>query len=111
MRTNQTINNRIAKLVKKVPFCFKDPRFSYTLPIWKPFIQDTTFICVFREPALSAHSIFNEIKVARHLKNFSLTLKQILDVWLLMHSHILKMLAQMNHGFLCIINKSSMGVD
>ncbi len=30
-------NSCIPACIKRTPFCFKDPRFSYTLPAWTPF--------------------------------------------------------------------------
>ncbi len=49
------IEQRIRRAVQSEPFCFKDPRFSYTLPVWRPFLRHTRFICVFRHPASTAH--------------------------------------------------------
>lgn len=37
-RSDKEIDQRIQKVVSQVPFCFKDPRFSYTLPIWQNFL-------------------------------------------------------------------------
>jgi len=42
------------------PFCFKDPRFSFTLPAWRPYIGDAVLVCIFREPARTATSLVTE---------------------------------------------------
>lgn len=82
------ITERIHKMTQREPYCFKDPRFSYTLPVWRPLLRDTIFICVFREPANTASSILKQIQNAPHLQGFSLTFEQALQVWTLMYSHI-----------------------
>lgn len=41
---------RIEELVAKEPFCFKDPRFSYTYEQWRPLLKNAVNICVFRHP-------------------------------------------------------------
>lgn len=51
------VAKRIEIQTAKPPFCFKDPRFCYALPAWRPFLQDTAFVCVFREPERTARSI------------------------------------------------------
>ncbi len=88
--SSQKIDKRINHIIEKTPFCLKDPRFSYTLPAWKPFLENTVFVCVFRDPASTATSIMKQIKIARHLKGFNITYEEALDVWELMHRHILE---------------------
>jgi hypothetical protein len=51
---------RIEHLLSKTPYCYKDPRFCYTLPVWNKFIRNTRFICTFRHPASSAKSLMIE---------------------------------------------------
>lgn len=84
--------HRIKILVEQEPFCFKDPRFSYTLPIWRSYlnINNIGYICVFRDPYSTATSIIKEVKNEPHLRHFHLNFAQALDIWLLMYRHILK---------------------
>jgi len=89
MHSSDSINKRIEELVKKEPFCFKDPRFSYTLPIWRPFLKNTAFICVFRHPASTAVSILKECENARYLHSLSINFEKALEVWTLIYRHIL----------------------
>lgn len=84
------IAERIHKITQKEPYCFKDPRFSYTLPIWKPFLNNVVFVCVFRNPATTATSILKECHEEKYLRGLSINFRQALKVWTLMYSHILK---------------------
>lgn len=48
----------IRSIVSNQPFCLKDPRFSVTLPAWKPFLPaDTGRIVVFRDPRRMVDSV------------------------------------------------------
>jgi len=80
----------IRKYTKNVPYCFKDPRFCYTLPIWRPFLADNTrFICVFRHPYPTMISIRKECQTALYLKDFNPTGDYLYDLWYQMYYHIL----------------------
>ncbi len=87
------ITQRITPLVQHEPFCFKDPRFSYTLPAWRPYLRstdrDTVYVCVFRHPAATAQSIIKECADAPYLHSLSITFTQALEVWGLMYRHII----------------------
>ena len=84
------INERIRKAAQRAPFCFKDPRFSYTLPVWRPFLKDCVFICVFREPAATAKSIVKECQDIDHLRSEKMSFQIALEIWTLMYRHILE---------------------
>lgn len=85
------IKERIRKVVQKSPFCFKDPRFSYTLPAWRPFLKNVVFICIFREPTITATSILKVCKDAPYLRDFLINFDRVLEIWCLMYRHILEM--------------------
>jgi hypothetical protein len=85
------LKNRICKLVARAPFCFKDPRFSYTLPCWRPLIGNAKFLVAFRHPSDTAKSIAKECRDASYLHSLSISRKEILRVWYLMYSHIQQM--------------------
>ena len=91
---------KIQPLVAKEPFCFKDPRFSYTLPVWKPYLKNVGFVCVFRNPVSTATSIMKEVKNERHLHHFNINFDQALEIWLLMYRHILNHRAEGDWLFL-----------
>jgi hypothetical protein len=65
---NASVQERILKLISVQPFLFKDPRFSYTLPVWLPYLQNCKFICVFRHPSEFLQSISHIIKNAEYLQ-------------------------------------------
>ncbi len=84
------IRERIKRVVQKNPFCFKDGRFSYTLPVWRPFLENVVFICVFRGPAIVVTSILKNCKDEPSLRNFSMNSKRAMEVWCLINRHILE---------------------
>jgi hypothetical protein len=83
------IEARIRRLTERQPFCFKDPRFCYTLPIWRPWLAETRFICVFRHPAASAASMLTETQHAPKLAGLKMNYANCLQVWYLMYRHVL----------------------
>jgi hypothetical protein len=81
---------RMAAQTARSGFCLKDPRFSYTLPAWRPFVRDALFLCVFREPSRTARSILKECRSADYLAGLPMDWRGALDVWTLMYRHILE---------------------
>jgi hypothetical protein len=86
-----SIAEKIVEEVKHDPFCFKDPRFSYTLPVWKPYLHNALFIVVFRNPAATARSIVKECRQDERLHSLGMNRRIALRVWRSMYSSILKM--------------------
>jgi len=89
MTCTDLIQNRIRRLTAREPFCFKDPRFSYTLPCWRPLVKNIKYLVIFRHPADTAQSIAKECQEAGYLRSLSITREDILETWELMYSHIL----------------------
>lgn len=83
---------RIQRFAGKEPFCYKDPRFSYTLPVWRPYLQNTRYIVVFRHPAATVNSILRQKQKVAHLKGFTLSKKYLFRVWCSMYHHILEVI-------------------
>lgn len=81
---------RIKRVTQKEPFCFKDPRFCYTLPVWRPYLNNTVFLCVFRHPAVTAKSILKECDDMKYLHSLSINFNRALSIWTLMHRHVLE---------------------
>jgi hypothetical protein len=71
------------------PFCFKDPRFSYTLSAWRREAPNARFICVFREPNRTAQSMVKEAGQAEYLRYFKFEYADALRVWQAMYLRIL----------------------
>lgn len=88
IRSSPAIDRSIKALVERRPFCFKDPRFSYTLPAWRPFLGDAAFVCIFREPARTANSILNCLERNPDLSNLSMNFDAALEVWTAMYERI-----------------------
>ncbi|WP_298287502.1 sulfotransferase [uncultured Lutibacter sp.] len=92
-QVNDKIINGINKMINQEPFCFKDPRFSFTLPIWKNQLPNNTiYVVVFRHPYNTATSIVKECNSGvAYLKDFKITTDKALKIWLSNYKHILKM--------------------
>jgi hypothetical protein len=72
----------------RAPFCFKDPRFCYTLPASLPLFDDPAVLCVFREPARTANSIVEESRRS-YYAHLQISFDQALQLWTLMYRHLL----------------------
>ncbi len=76
----------------RTPFCYKDPRFSVTLPVWRSSLpQNTKFIVVFREPLRTVDSMLRNsretytpplpVSEAWCYRNWSRTYRRLLSVY------------------------------
>ncbi len=83
------LGSRIARLAARRPFCFKDPRFCYTLPAWRPHLGGGGFVCVFRDPERTVRSIARELETARYLRTLRLDAAEIAAVWNAMYRRVL----------------------
>jgi hypothetical protein len=77
---------RLQHAVLREPYCFKDPRFCYTLPVWRPYLRNVAFVCAFREPGATAASILKECQYAPIV----LTFGHALRAWTQMYTHVLQ---------------------
>ena len=84
---------QIRQVVSREPYCFKDPRFSYTLPVWRPYLTRAAFLCVFRDPADTALSMVKEVDSTRALFGTPvwMTDLQALETWKAIYTSILMM--------------------
>ena len=89
MGCGNALRDRISAQTKRTPFCFKDPRFCYTLPVWRPFFQDTVYLCVFREPARTAQSIVKTVATGIYLHGLRCDFAKAVEIWTLMYRHVL----------------------
>jgi hypothetical protein len=85
--------DRMRALSSKKPFCFKDPRFCYTLNAWHPMLNDAALLCVFREPGRTVASIKKDVHEQypreRHW-NFLMTTNRTFQAWRSMYMHVLE---------------------
>ena len=84
------LNRRIVEFTERCGFCYKDPRFSYTLDSWRVHAPDAAFICVFRHPSRTVASILRECRDARYLHTLRTSRDDALEVWRLMYLHVLR---------------------
>lgn len=89
--TDPSFDARISEVLARRPFCYKDPRFSYTLPVWRRHLDsETVFICMFREPAKTASSIVKECATMPYLRGLSMDMNTAFSVYLNAYGHLLK---------------------
>jgi len=103
-----SIEKQISALTTQAPFCFKDPRFSYTLPVWRPHLdlKRTVFLCIFRHPAETAASIAKECRTQPYLRGICIPTEGLLVLWRLMYAHIIE--RQKKHGRWMFIHYTQM---
>ena len=78
------------RAIEVKPFCLKDPRFSFTLPAWRPQLPDDTgLVCAFRHPALTATSLVQECETAAYLKGVHFDLERAFELWITTYRTIL----------------------
>ena len=94
LASSPAIEARIRAVTDRAPYCFKDPRFCYTLPVWRPWLSNTRFVCVFRDPTISARSMLQESQSVPKLAGLKLTYADCLEVWRLMYTHVLDIHSQ-----------------
>jgi hypothetical protein len=82
--------NRIKGLTSRPPFCYKDPRFCYTLGAWREFVENPVFLCVFRHPSATADSIVKEQARRADLGETTTVIEQALRVWQAMYTYVLE---------------------
>lgn len=90
LQVSETILSRMKRLLRQQPYCYKDPRFCYTIPAWRPHLRDAVFVCIFREPIRTARSIVKESQTAPNLKDVSVSLNRALRLWFTMYSHLVE---------------------
>lgn len=82
------------------PFCFKDPRFCYTLEAWRPVLGEVVFLCVFREPGRTVTSVKKDVREQyprERYRNFRLTTGHIFRMWVSMYTHVLEKHSRAGH--------------
>jgi sulfotransferase family protein len=84
------LDQRIRAQTARRPYLFKDPRFSYTLAAWMPFLApETTFLCVFREPQRTVNSIMRIVRQERYLWDIKMTQERACQYWTSIYRSVL----------------------
>jgi len=75
-------------LARSEPFCYKDPRFCYTLQIWRTALDERrpVFLCIVRNPLETAMSIE---RFCKGMWGMTVSIEQGLRAWCSMFRHIL----------------------
>ncbi|HSD11239.1 MAG TPA: sulfotransferase [Candidatus Binatia bacterium] len=81
---------RIRAQVARSPFCFKDPRFCYTIGNWRREAPQARVICVFRHPGEVVASVFTEVQTATYLYDFAISVSQVFELWRLLYQRVLE---------------------
>lgn len=85
------LKKRIQNAISKQSFCYKDPRFSYTLPVWEKFLpSDTKFIVMFRSPGVTINSILRECANTGYLHNLQIDKDKAEESWINIYKHVKK---------------------
>ena len=85
IKATEAIISEIEKLTDR-PFCYKDPRFAYTLPVWKPYLKDCRYIVMFRNPQITMDSM---ARLAKGWYGMDLDKKTLIEIWQAYYEHIL----------------------
>jgi hypothetical protein len=80
---------QMQSLTRLRPFCFKDPRFCYTIDAWRSALGDAVFLCVFREPGRTATSMIADIRKETHFQFLHVSRRRALRTWTMMYEHVL----------------------
>jgi hypothetical protein len=89
LHASPELTSRMRDLTRLRPFCFKDPRFCYTLDAWRPTFQEAVFLCVFRQPGVTAASMITSIRERGYLQDLRLSRRRALRIWTSMYAHVL----------------------
>jgi hypothetical protein len=85
-----SICERIRAQTTRGPYLFKDPLFTYTLPVWRPYLtDDTVYLCMFREPARTINSILKLCRDERYLRDLHMDAERALTYWESMYTYLL----------------------
>lgn len=83
----------ISSLVAREPFCYKDPRFCYTLEPWLDAAPDALVLCVLRHPGVVVASILKELQSADYLVDLRISVANLYEVWRHMYLRALSLRA------------------
>lgn len=81
VRATAELRSRMRAVLSREPYCFKDPRFSYTLGAWRPEFRDPRFVCVVRQPLEVADSMLRHAERRGYRERIGLDRERALRVW------------------------------
>lgn len=85
------LRRRMRRVLEREPYCFKDPRFSYTLGAWRDQLgDDTRFLCVVRHPLEVADSVLRHAGRRGYRERLGIDRERALEVWRSCYRYILE---------------------
>jgi GT2 family glycosyltransferase len=90
LQRSAELDRAVAELCARRPFAYKDPRFAWTLPAWRPHLRDAGLVAVFRHPALTVTSTLEEVATAEYLRGVRLGREQVVALWIALHRRLLE---------------------
>lgn len=89
-------------LTRRQPFCYKDPRFSVTLPFWRPHLpDDTQFLVVYRDPDRTVDSMLRDARQA-YARPLPLTPRWAFTCWFRTYSRLFDVMAREEQKWLLV---------
>jgi hypothetical protein len=85
-----TVRDQMIRVTCHEPFCLKDPRFSYTLGLWRPVLCNPVFACIFRDPGITVRSMLTHCSKGSYPSSVVINAKIAFEIWVLMYRHILE---------------------
>lgn len=94
-QASAALEQRIQALYARGPSCFKDPRFCYTLGVWRQLLppadrDEAAALCVFRHPAVVLASVLREVHSAPYLHSLAISVEQVLHCWSCHYRYLLE---------------------
>lgn len=86
---DSALDARIKAQLGRRPFCYKDPRFAFTLPAWRPHLGEAVIVCIFREPARTANSLVAEWR-RNPARAYEMTYARALAHWRAAYGRVLE---------------------
>ena len=81
----------LSQLTSLKSWCYKDPRFAYTLGAWRPYLPpEAVMVCMFRHPSTVATSMIREAETASYLRNLRVTPEWAFKVWIQGYRRVLE---------------------
>ena len=89
-RLGYDVAHLMGRIAAHRPFCLKDPRFGFTLDLWRPHLPDDTgFLVVYRDPERTVGSMLHDA-TALYERPLPLTEDWAVGHWRLVYERILR---------------------
>jgi hypothetical protein len=94
---------RMRSYCSRTPFCYKDPRFTFTLKAWVRHLPaETLILCVFRHPVATARSIVKECKEEEQYAYVPMSYSRALSIYRHVYRQVLSLQGEIQLPFVFI---------